>query len=93
MSLLSHVLAGILSFQLLIGGQARLPFSPTPSISNQAMAGADQTLAAFPIVPLNAVAFARVIGGAMCVASVSLALPATRRAGSVLSGCLTLIMV
>ena len=89
MSLLSHVLATILSFELLLGGQARLPFSPTPSLRKPAMAKADGTLAAFPYVPLDAVAFTRVIGAAICIAFVGVALPATRVAGSVLSGGLS----
>lgn len=93
MSPISHVLATILALELLLGGQARLPFSPTPSISKRAMASADDTLAAFPFVPLDAVTFTRVIGAAMCVASVGVALPATRAAGSVLSGCISLIGV
>lgn len=93
MSLLPHVLAAILSLELLLGGQARLPFSPTPSLQNRAMAKADGTLAAFSFVPLDAVTFTRVIGFAMCVASVGVALPATRAAGSLLSGCLSLMGV
>ena len=93
MSLASHLLAAILSLELLLGGQARLPFSPTPSLSKRAMAKADGTLAAFPFVPLDAIAFTRAIGAAMCVASVGVALPATRVAGSVLSGCLSLMGV
>lgn len=70
-TLLSHVLATVLSAELLLGGQARLPLSPhpTPSLSKREMAKADGTLAAFPFVPLDAVAFSRVIGFAMCVAS------------------------
>lgn len=93
MSLLHHVLAAILSFELLLGGQARLPFSLTPSLHNRAMAKADGMLAAFSFVPLDAVTFTRAIGVAMCVASVGVALPATRAAGSVLSGCLSLMGV
>lgn len=93
MSAFSHILAAILSFELLLGGQARLPFSPTPSLYKRAMAKADGTLAAFPFVPLDAVAFTHVIGIAMCVASVGVALPGTRAAGSVLSGCLSLMGV
>lgn len=93
MSLLSHVLAAILSLELLLGGQARLPFSPTPSLYKRAMAKADGTLAAFPFVPLDAVTFTQAIGVAMCIASVGVALPATRVAGSVLSGCLSLMGV
>ena len=30
MSLLSHIRATIVSLELLLGGQARIPFSPTP---------------------------------------------------------------
>ncbi|KAF6229247.1 hypothetical protein HO133_007363 [Letharia lupina] len=81
MSPLPHVLATVLSLELLLGGQARLPFSPTPSLYKRAMAKADGTLAAFPFVPLDAVTFTQVIGVAMCLASVGVALPATRVAG------------
>ena len=93
MSPLSHVLAAILCLELLLGGQARLPFSPTPSLHKRAMGKADGTLAAFPFVPLDAVTFTRAIGVAMCIASVGIALPATRVAGSVMSGCLSLMGV
>lgn len=93
MSLPSHVLAAILSFELLLGGQARLPFSPTPSLQKRAMAKADGTLAAFPFVPLDAVTFSRVIGVAMCVASVGVGLPSTRALGCFLSGTLSLMGV
>ena len=93
MSLFSHVLAAILSFELLLGGQARLPFSPTPSLQKRAMAKADGTLAAFSMVPLDAVTFTRLIGFAMCIASVGVALPITRTAGCVLSCCLSLMGV
>ena len=93
MSVPSHFLAIILSFELLLGGQARLPFSPTPSLSKRAMAKAEGTLAAFPFVPLDAVTFTQVIGVAMCVASVGVALPATRVAGCLLSGSLSLMGV
>ena len=93
MSQLSHVLATILSLELLLGGQARLPFSPTPSLRKRAMAKADGTLAAFPIVPLDAVSFTQAIGVAMCIASVGVALPTTRVPASVLSGCLSLMGV
>ena len=97
LSTLSHVLATILSLELLLGGQARLPFSPhpTPSIQKQAMAKADGTLAAFPFVPLRATTFMNVIGVAMCIASVGVALPIpeVRRAGAALSGCVSLMGV
>lgn len=93
MALLSHALAIILSFELVLGGQARLPFSPTPSLQKRAMAKADGTLAVFSFVPLDAVTFSRVIGVAMCIASVGVALPATRVGGSVMSGCLSLMGV
>ena len=93
MSFASHLLAAILSFELLLGGQARLPFSPTPSLQRRAMAKADGTLAAFPFVPLDAVTFSRVIGVAMCVASVGVAWPGTRVAGCGLSGVLSLMGV
>lgn len=93
MSLLSHVLATILSLELLLGGQARLPISPTLSLRKRAMAKADGTLAAFPIVPLDAVTFTQAIGVAMCIASVGVALPMTRVPASVLSGCLSLMGV
>ncbi len=95
MSMTCHILAAILSFELLLGGQARLPFSPhpTPSLHKRAMAKADGTLAAFPFVPLDAVSFSQVIGGAMCLAGVGVAWPATRGAGCGLSGCLSLMGV
>jgi len=93
MSPRSHVLATVLSLELLLGGQARLPFSPTPSLNKRAMAKADGTLAAFPFVPLDAVTFSQVIGVAMCIAAVGVALPATRAAGTVLSCCLSLMGV
>lgn len=91
MSPLSHILAAILSIELLLGGQARLPISPTPSVNKRAMAKADGLKAAFPFVPLDAPTFTQVIGVAMCIASVGVALPSTRLAGSVLSGCLSLM--
>ncbi|KAL6719218.1 hypothetical protein ACLMJK_003455 [Lecanora helva] len=90
---ISHLLAAILSAELLLGGQARLPISPTPSLQKRAMAKADGTLAAFPFVPLDAVTFTRVIGVAMCLASVGVAVPATRAAGVMLSGTLSLMGV
>ena len=93
MSLVIHVLAGILSIELLLGGQARLPFSPTPSLRKRAMAKADGTLAAFPIVPLDAVTFSEAIGVAMCVASLGVAIPITRASGCILSCCLSLMGV
>lgn len=97
LSALSHILATILSLELLLGGQARLPFSPhpTPSIHKQAMAKSDGTLAAFPFVPLRATTFTNVIGVAMCVASIGVALPipGVRSAGALLSGCLSLMGV
>ena len=93
MSFLSHALAAILSFELALGGQARLPFSPTPSLHKRAMSKADGTLAAFPMVPLDAVTFSQIIGIAMCIASVGVALPMTRAAGCVLSCSLSLMGV
>ena len=93
MSNMSHILATILSFELVLGGQARLPFSPTPSLQTRAMAKADGLKSAFPIIPLDAITLTRVIGMAMCVASVGVAVPSTRAAGSILSGCLSLMGV
>lgn len=93
MSVLSPILATVLSLELFLGGQARLPFSPTSSLYKRAMAKADGTLAAFAFVPLDSLTFTQVIGAAMCIASVGVALPATRVAGSVLSGCLSLMGV
>ena len=55
------------------------------------MSKADGLLAAFPFVPLDAITFTRAVGFAMCVASFGVALPATRVAGSSLSGCLSLM--
>lgn len=93
LQLTSHIFATLLSLQFLIGGQARLPFSPTPQIQNLAMANADSTLAAFPFVPLDAITFMRVIGVMMCVASAAVVWPVTRRVGCVLAGCMSLWFV
>jgi len=93
MSPLPPILATILSLELLLGGQARFPFSPTPSLHKRAMAKADGTLAAFPFVPLDAVTFTQVIGVAMCIASIGVALSVTRAVGAVLSGGLSVMGV
>ena len=93
MPLASHILAAILSFEIVLGGQARLPFSPTPTLYQRAMAKADGTKAAFDFVTLDANTFTHVIGAAMCLASVGVALPTTGVAGCLLSGCLSLMGV
>lgn len=93
MSLLSHILATTVSFELLLGGQARVLFSPTPSISRHALAKADRTLAAFYLDPLDVVAFTRVIENVIRIASIGVAVLPTRVTGSVFSGCLSLMRI
>ena len=90
---IAHVLAAVLSLELLLGGQARLPFSMTPKLHKRAMAKAEGIKAAFPHVPLDATTFTQAIGATMCLASIGVALPATRTMGCVLSGCLSLMGV
>lgn len=91
MSLLFHAPATMLSVELLLGGQARLPFSPTPSLNSRAMAKADGTLTAFSFISFDAVTFPQVVGVAICIASVNVALSVTRVAGLVMSGYLLLM--
>ena len=89
--LASHILASILSFELLLGGQARLPFSPTPQIQKIAMSKADGLKDALPFVPLNAVNLTQLFGVLMCLASLLVAVPATRARGLLLSGSISLV--
>ena len=91
MTITSHVLAGILAAELLIGGQARLPFSPTPSLQRKAMAKADGIKDIMPFVPVGAIPFSRFLGWTMCLASGLVAVPSTRVYGAPLSASLSVI--
>ena len=91
MHLASHILAGILSSELMLGGQARLPFSPTPSLQTKAMSKANGVKEALPFVPLDAVSLTRLFGCLMCLASILVAVPVTRVYGTTLSGLISII--
>ena len=91
LSLLSHILALTLSFELALGGQARLPFSPTPTLRKKAMSKAQGVKDALPLVPLDAVDLTTAFGVLMCLASILVALPVTRVGGSLLSGSISII--
>ena len=87
----SHILAGILSCELMLGGQARLPFSPTLSLQKKAMSKADGVKEALPFVPLDAVNLTRFFGVLMCLASILVAIPYTRASGALVSGSISVI--
>ena len=91
MHLSSHILAALLSFQLLLGGQARLPFSPTPTLQKKAMSKAQGVKDALQFMPLDAIRLTQCFGVLMCLASILVALPDTRRVGAMLAGSIACV--
>ena len=75
----------------MVGGQARLPFSPTPGLRQTAMEHAHGLKKTFPWLPLDTNNLNSLVGALMCLSSVLLAVPATRQLGAVLSGSITVI--
>ena len=88
----AHIPAGILSSQLMLGSLARLPHSPFPRLQKIAMSKAEGFKAAVPFVPLDAVSLTQYFGFILGLASILVALPRTRRLGSMLSGSLSILM-
>ena len=87
----STILSSILSFELLLGGQARITGLLTPSIHERVMAKAPGTREALSFIPIrNDKQHTQFIGCAMCLAGVLVAVPQTRsNLGAVLTLALT----
>ena len=86
----SHIGAAILSFQLFVGGQARLPFSPTPSLQKITADQADGFKDALAFIPLDAPSLMQAIGWLLLAVAFLVAWPATRARGCLLSGLISL---
>ena len=91
MSLTYHILASLLSFQLMLGGQARLPFTLTPSLQQKAMAKKQAVKDALPFIPLDATTLTQGFGWLMCMAGVLVALPMTRQLGVAVSASISIV--
>lgn len=81
----SHILAFLLSLQLFIGGQARTPYSFTPSIQEYTAKQADGSKEALWFIPLDAIPLMHAIGACLLSAAALIAWPATRPYGAIFS--------
>lgn len=81
----------ILSFELFLGGQARLTPLLTPTLYKRAMSKADGTRKYLSFIPItDPIRHSNFIGGLMILAGALLLGQSTRVIGSVLSGSLSL---
>ncbi len=80
----------ILSFELFLGGQARLTSLLTPTLHKRAMSKASGTQKYLSFIPISdPILHSKFIGGLMCLAGSMLLMRSTRRVGSLLSGSLS----
>lgn len=87
----ARVLRIILTFELFLGGQARIISYITPSLHERAMAKAEGVRKYLSFIPIqNSREHTRFIGGLMCLAGALLSFRTTRLVGGLLSISLTL---
>ena len=85
------ILRYILTFELFLGGQARLTPTLTPTLYRRAMAKAEGTQRYLSLIPVkDPIRHSNFIGAAMCTAGALLCLRRTRLAGALLAISLTL---
>lgn len=88
---LTKYLRYILTFELFLGGQARITPTLTPTLYNKAMAKADGVQKYLSFIPIkDSKEHTKFIGVLMCLAGVLLCYPRRRLEGGLLSISLTL---